>query len=72
MSLTSDYTNLIVTREYEAPRKHELPDTYPKGRPCIEEGCETRSLCIYNPGPACYRHTAKWRRMMLAQDGEDE
>jgi hypothetical protein len=69
---TTDFTCLTATRQYQAPRKHELPDTYGKGRACVEEGCETRSLSIYNPGPACYLHTPKWRRIMLARDGEGE
>jgi hypothetical protein len=31
---------------------------FPKGRRCAHGSCET-ILCIYNPGPACYCHSAK-------------
>lgn len=37
------------------PRKQDQPDTYEKGRRCIEHACIT-ILSVYNGGPWCFLH----------------
>jgi len=49
-----------------APRKEDLPPTYPKGRICSRLGC-TQPLSVYNRGPEC---NACWLASLPAEERE--
>ncbi|MFL5796995.1 MAG: hypothetical protein ACJ77A_03560 [Actinomycetota bacterium] len=45
-------------QEYRGSRVRELPRknrTYPGGRVCAQEGCNTK-LSVYNRSPMCWQH----------------
>lgn len=46
------------------PYSTELPDTYPKGRRCVEPGCIT-VLNRYNGGPWCLIHAQRHEAELL-------
>lgn len=74
MSLTQNFDYLTATKDYAAPKRHELPDTYPKGRRCVHEtGDGARCITIlhrYHEGPWCHAHEGKHlAERLMAEDG---
>jgi hypothetical protein len=46
-----------ATTDFALPAPGDIPDTFPPGRRCVEDGCITL-LSMFNPGPWCYCHAA--------------
>lgn len=50
--------------------RREHADQHPKGRRCLENGCITL-LNIWNPGPYCLLHAARYEAELLADEVEE-